>query len=197
MKIRKLSAVAAATAVSVLALSACGSDSGSDGGTGSSSDNVFTIAYNADGGHQTWVDATANSISNALGITAKGDPYPDFATLLDARDAATVGPYRAGWQADYPGLYNFLAPLYASTAGSNDGKYNNPEFDALLAEGISETDTDAANEIFQEAQTVLFTDLPAIPLWYSNVTGGWAEGVENVEFGWDSVPIYTEITKAE
>lgn len=157
----------------------------------------FTIAYNADGGHQTWVDATANSISNVLGITAKGDPYPDFATLLDARDASTVGPYRAGWQADYPGLYNFLAPLYASTAGGNDGKYASEEFDTLIAEGISATDPAEATAKFQEAQTVLFEDLPAIPLWYSNVTGGWADGVENVVFGWDSMPIYTEITKAE
>lgn len=157
----------------------------------------FTLAYNADGGHQTWVDAVVNQISNTLGITAKGDPYPDFATLLDARDAGTVGPYRAGWQADYPGLYNFLGPLYATGAGGNDGKYSNPEFDQLLEEGISATDPEEAQAKFQEAQTVLFTDLPAIPLWYSNVTGGWAAGVENVEFGWNSVPLYHLITKAE
>lgn len=157
----------------------------------------FTLAYNADGGHQTWVDAVANSIANTLEIDAVGEPFPDFAGLLDARDAGTVGPYRAGWQADYPGLYNFLAPLYHSQAGGNDGKYNNPEFDALLAEGISATDPEEANAKFQEAQTVLFTDLPAIPLWYSNVTGGWAEGVENVEFGWDSVPLYHLVTKSE
>lgn len=155
----------------------------------------FTIAYNADGGHQTWVDAVANSISGALGITAVGQPFPDFASYLDARDNEKVGAFRAGWQADYPGLYNFLGPLYATGAGSNDGKYSDQAFDDLLAEGISETDEAARNATLLEAQSVLFEDLPALPLWYSNVNGGWADGVQNVEFGWNSVPLYYEITK--
>ncbi|MPS75731.1 MAG: ABC transporter substrate-binding protein, partial [Microbacterium sp.] len=103
---------------------------------------------------------------------------------------------RSGWQADYPGLYNFLGPLYATNAGSNDGDYSNPEFDALIAEGISNTDTAAQVEEFTKAQEILFNDLPAIPLWYSNVTGGYADTVDNVTFGWNSVPLYYEITKA-
>ena len=37
--------------------------------------------------------------------------------------------------------------------------------------------------------------LPAIPLWYSNVTGGWAEGVQGVQFDWHSKPLYFYITK--
>ena len=155
----------------------------------------FTIAYNADGGHQTWVDAVANSISGALGITAVGQPFPDFASYLDARDNEKVNAFRSGWQADYPGLYNFLGPLYATGAGSNDGKYSDEAFDDLLAKGISETDEAARNATLLEAQSVLFEDLPALPLWYSNVNGGWADGVQNVEFGWNSVPLYYEITK--
>lgn len=160
-------------------------------------DGEFTISYNADGGHQAWVDAVANSISNTLDITAVGNPFPDFASYLDARDNEQVDAFRAGWQADYPGLYNFLGPLYATGAGSNDGKYSSEEFDTLIAEGISATDPEEANAKFQEAQSVLFEDLPAIPLWYQNVVGGWAEGVQNVEFGWNSVPLFHEITKAE
>ncbi|EZP27012.1 peptide ABC transporter substrate-binding protein [Microbacterium oleivorans] len=155
----------------------------------------FTISYNADGGHQTWVDAVANSISKTLGITAVGKPFPDFATYLDARDNEKVDAFRSGWQADYPGLYNFLAPLYATGAGSNDGKYSDKKFDDLLAKGISETDEAARNATLLEAQSVLFEDLPAVPLWYSNVNGGWADGVKNVKFGWNSVPLYNEITK--
>ena len=42
-------------------------------------DGTFKIAYNADGGHQGWVDAVSNSIKNVLGIDASGDPYPTFA----------------------------------------------------------------------------------------------------------------------
>jgi len=157
----------------------------------------FKIAYNADGGHDAWVDAVSNSIKNTLGIEASGDPYPTFQDLrTKVNDRTITTAARSGWQADYPGLYNFLGPLYATGAGSNDGDYSNPEFDELIKAGISNPDADAQIEDFSKAQEVLFEDLPAIPLWYSNVTGGFSENVDNVTFGWNSVPLYYEITKA-
>jgi oligopeptide transport system substrate-binding protein len=157
---------------------------------------TFQIAYNADGGHQGWVDAVANNLKNNLGIDASGAPSPTFAQVRTAITDRTISTaFRTGWQADYPGLFNFLGPLYATDAGSNDGDYSNPAFDALLAKGSSETDSAAANKDFQDAQSILFQDLPAIPLWYSNVTGGYGTSVSNVHFGWNSVPLYYEITK--
>jgi oligopeptide transport system substrate-binding protein len=157
----------------------------------------FKIAYNADGGHDAWVDAVSNQIKNNLGISASGDPYPTFQDLrTKINDRTITTAARSGWQADYPGLYNFLGPLYATGAGSNDGDYSNPAFDELISAGISNPDSDAQIEDFTKAQEVLFEDLPAIPLWYSNVTGGFSENVDNVTFGWNSVPLYYEITKA-
>ncbi|TFC00724.1 peptide ABC transporter substrate-binding protein [Cryobacterium mannosilyticum] len=156
----------------------------------------FQIAYNADGGHQGWVDAAMNSIKNTLGIDASGAPYPTFKearTLITDRTIQTA--FRTGWQADYPGLFNFLGPIYATKASSNDGDYSNPKFDALLKKGSTESDLAAANKDFQAAQEILLKDLPAIPLWYANVTGGYGTSVDNVKFGWNSVPIYNEITK--
>ncbi len=161
-------------------------------------DGTFKIAYNADGGHASWVDAVANSIKNTLGINAEGDPYAafgDFRATVTNQDSPIQASFRTGWQADYPGLYNFLGPLYDSNAGSNDGKYNSPEFDALLKKGITTTDAAEANAVFQEAQEVLLADLPVLPLWYSNVTGGYSTKVSNVQFGWNSVPLYYNITK--
>lgn len=156
----------------------------------------FEIGYNADGGHQAWVDAVANSIKNTLGIDAAGAPSPTFAEFRTAITDRTIATsFRTGWQADYPSLFNFLGPLYGTGAGSNDGDYSAEEFDALLREGSGLTDQAAAAEKFQQAQEVLFKDLPAIPLWYSNVTGGFAETVENVTFDWHSVPLFYEITK--
>jgi oligopeptide transport system substrate-binding protein len=158
----------------------------------------FQIAYNADGGHQAWVDATVNSIKNTLGIDASGAPYPTFKELrAKVTDRTIETAFRTGWQADYPGLYNFLGPLYATNAGSNDGDYSSPEFDKLLSEGISATDPKEANKLYQQAQEVLLQDLPATPLWYSNVVGGFGKKVSNVKFGWNSVPLYDEITKTK
>lgn len=158
----------------------------------------FQIGYNADGGHQAWVDAVANQIKNELGIEASGAPVPTFAefrTSITDRQIQTA--FRTGWQADYPSLANFLAPLYGTGAGSNDGDYSNPEFDQLMDEGLGATEVEEGIEKFQQAQEILFEDLPAIPLWYSTVNGAWGEQVDNVEFGWNSVPLYHQVTKTE
>ncbi len=157
---------------------------------------TFDIAYNSDGGHQAWVDAVINSIRNTLGIEAVGKPYATFAAAIDDRDNDKLtGGTRAGWQADYPSLYNFLAPLYQTGAGSNYEDYSSEEFDNLLKEGATAETVEDATAKYQEAQEVLLKDLPAIPLWYSNVTGVSADTVDNVVFGWDSVPLYYQITK--
>ncbi|MDR6865561.1 oligopeptide transport system substrate-binding protein [Microbacterium resistens] len=159
-------------------------------------DGTFQIAYNSDGGHQEWVDAVTNSIKNTLGIDASGAPYPTFAQIRTEVNSRTIKTAaRSGWQADYPGMYNFLGPLYATGAGSNDGDYSSTDFDAAIKAGIGNADADAQLKDFEKAQEILFKDLPAIPLWYSNVTGGYSQNVQNVEFGWNSVPLYYQITK--
>ena len=157
---------------------------------------TFTISYNADGGHQAWVDAVSNSIKNTLGIDAEGNAYPDFKSLRDDVTNRNIeGAFRTGWQADYPSLGNFLGPLYGTGAGSNDGDYSNPEVDRLLKEAANAADVDAANAIYNDVQEILLQDLPAIPLWYANVTGGYSENVDNVAFSWKQVPVYYNITK--
>ncbi len=156
----------------------------------------FTISYNADGGHQAWVDAVTNSIRNTLGIEAVGNAYPDFKSLRDDVTNRTIeGAFRTGWQADYPSLGNFLGPLYGTGAGSNDGDYSNADFDLLLKQANAAPDIDAAIEEYNAAQKILLEDLPAIPLWYANVTGGYSENVDNVVFSWKSQPVYNQITK--
>jgi oligopeptide transport system substrate-binding protein len=154
------------------------------------------IAYNADGGHKAWVDAVCNSIKNAIAIDCTGKSYPDFKSLRDPITKGTMkSQFRAGWQMDYPALENFLAPIYAKGAGSNDSHYDNPAFDALLKKGDSAKTLDASIASFQDAEKLLVADMPSVPLWYANTTGGYSEKVSNVKFDVFGVPIYTEITK--
>ena len=159
-------------------------------------DGTFTIAYNSDGGHKEWVDATANSIKNTLGIDAEGNPFADFKSLLDAEDKREMtGAFRNGWQGDYPALYNFLQPQFATGADANKGDYSNSEFDSLMIQGSSATTTADAVKTLQKAQMILLQDLPAIPLWYPNVSGGWSKNVDNVQFDWKGQPVLYKVTK--
>jgi oligopeptide transport system substrate-binding protein len=154
------------------------------------------IAYNADGPHKAWVDATCNSIKNTLAIDCAGKSYPDFKSLRDPITKATMKTaFRTGWQMDYPALENFLAPIYAKGAGSNDAKYDNPAFDAMLKKAAEASTSEESIKLFQDAEKILVTDMPAIPLWNQNATGGYSENVSNVKFDVFSVPIFTDITK--
>ncbi len=159
-------------------------------------EGTLTISSNADGDHQAWIDAVANSIRNTLGIEAEFEAYPQFSEFLDARDNQEIsGVFRAGWQADYPSLVNFLAPIYSTGAGSNDAFYSNPEFDDLMRQINAAESTEQANELVTQAQAILFEDLPGIPLWVENAVGGHSEAVDNVEFAWNRQVELPQVTK--
>ncbi|MEV4945159.1 ABC transporter substrate-binding protein [Streptomyces sp. NPDC053755] len=158
---------------------------------------TMKISYNADtGSHKEWVDAVCNSINNALGNNRAcvGNPVGTFA---DYRNQVTTqklkGPFRAGWQMDYPLIQNFLQPMYYTNASSNDGKYTSPEFDKLVDQANAETDTAKAVQLFQQAEEVLRDDMGAIPLWYQNGSAGYSERISNVALDPFSVPVYNEI----
>lgn len=159
-------------------------------------EGTFTLAYNADGGHQAWVDAVTNSISNTLGIAAEGLSLPTFAAALDQRSSGTLtGATRSGWQGDFPTQANFLSPLYSTGGSSNYEGYSSAAFDAKLGEAAAASSIEESIDLYHEAQEILLQDLPAIPLWYSNAVGVWGDDLENVVFGWDSVPLHHQITK--
>jgi peptide/nickel transport system substrate-binding protein len=71
----------------------------------------------------------------------------------------------SSWTPDYPSPQNQMFAKFGSTSSSNDSSYNNPEFDALLAQGVEEmaSDPDAAMETFAEANAILFEDMPGFP----------------------------------
>jgi oligopeptide transport system substrate-binding protein len=157
----------------------------------------YSIAYNADSGHQEWVDAVANSIKNVLGIDAVGAPHPTFAgfrTQITNRTIDTA--FRAGWIGDYPSMIEFLAPLYATGAGSNDVGYSSREFDAGLAAAEAAPNLQQADVLVNVAQRILLRDMPAVPLWYYIAVVGWSPQVSGVKLTWNGLPDYENIVKA-
>jgi oligopeptide transport system substrate-binding protein len=153
------------------------------------------IASNTDGGNKEWIDAVANGFKNNLGIQAEIQPFAKFAEVLNLRKSAALpGLTRSGWQGDYPSLYNFLGPVWATGAPSNYEKYSNPAFDKLLQEGLAATTTDEANTKFNAAQEILFEDLPGLPLWDQTKPIVWSENVVKAETGWNGGILYYNIT---
>ncbi|MCX4819163.1 ABC transporter substrate-binding protein [Streptomyces sp. NBC_01142] len=158
----------------------------------------LSLSYNADtGSHKEWVDAVCNSINNALGNdrACAGNPVGTFADFRSQITQSKMpGPFRAGWQMDYPLIQNFLQPLYYTNASSNDGKWTNEKFDRLIDKANAETDATKATQTFQQAEEVVRDEMAAIPLWYQNGSAGYSERVSNVALNPFSVPVYNEIT---
>lgn len=157
----------------------------------------MSISYNADtGSHKEWVDAVCNSINNALADNKAcvGNPIGTFADFRSqASQQKFTGPFRAGWQMDYPLIQNFLEPLYATGASSNDGKWTDKDFDRLLKEANAETDTTKAITKFQDAEKVVSDQMAAIPLWYQNGSAAYSERTSNVALNPFSIPVYSVI----
>ncbi|MGW0768644.1 peptide ABC transporter substrate-binding protein [Streptomyces sp. NPDC002676] len=155
------------------------------------------ITYNADtGSHKEWVDAVCNSINNALGNTKAcvGNPVGTFADFRNQiGQHKMTGPFRAGWQMDYPLIQNFLQPLYYTNASSNDGKWSNKDFDKLVDQANAETDPTKAVATFQKAEEVLRDNMASIPLWYQNGSAGYSQRLSDVALNPFSVPVYNEI----
>ncbi|MFJ3930423.1 MULTISPECIES: ABC transporter substrate-binding protein [unclassified Streptomyces] len=156
------------------------------------------ISYNTDtGSHKDWVDAVCNSINNALGNDQAciGNPIGTFADFRNQiGEQRMPGPFRAGWQMDYPLIQNFLQPLYYTNASSNDGKWSNQQFDDLVDRANAETDTATAVNTFKQAEEVVRDQMAAVPLWYQNGSAGYSERISNVTLNPFSVPVYNEIT---
>lgn len=163
-------------------------------------DESFDIAYNADGGGKDIYDAICNSIHNTLGIKSQATPYPTFSEMRDdITDRKITTAFRSGWQPDYPSAYSYLYSLYDSESadgkGSNDGDYKNPEFDALIDKANTESSDDATKQDYEQAQEILFKDLPAVPLWYANNKGVAAKNVKGFTLTWQGIEDYRNMTK--
>jgi oligopeptide transport system substrate-binding protein len=142
----------------------------------------ITISYNTGEGadHGPWVTAVCNSIHKVLGVECDPTPVATFKSFRDEIVSRKMhGLFRTGWQMDYPSIEDFLTPIYSTGASSNDDDYSNPAFDAKLREAGSQTSVDAANADYQQAEALLATDMPSLPLWSSKEVGGFSDRVTN------------------
>ncbi|MCG6499021.1 ABC transporter substrate-binding protein [Kitasatospora sp. A2-31] len=156
--------------------------------------NKLTITYNADGGHKEWVDAVCNSIRQSTGVECVGDPKPDFKTARAAITGHQIdGMFRTGWVQDYPLNANFLADVYRTGAASNDFGYSNPQFDQLATQADQADSVQGSVTGYQQAEAVLGSGMPAIPLWYYRTNSGYSNNVQNVSFDSFGNPAWTQV----
>jgi oligopeptide transport system substrate-binding protein len=118
-----------------------------------------------------------NSIAQALqvmwqatlGVTVILNPL-DTTTYWStmAEDGGMV--HAAGWCPDYNDANNYTRDVMYSTGIYNYGRWNSPEFDALVDEARSSTDDARRRELYAQAEQLMVVDEAAVmPLYWNGI----------------------------
>ena len=100
-----------------------------------------------------------------IGIRLNIDPIDSKVFLGNLAEGAFPLAFRSFPTPDFDP--NSIGVFYESAGGQNIGivNYSNPEVDSLFAAQRSEADPDKRQRILDDIQTILFRDLPTIPLF--------------------------------
>ena len=139
------------------------------------------VLYNTQENHRTIALAVSSMWKEVLGIETELMNQEWKVYLETRRSKATTEVFRAGWIGDYNDAFTF-AELQHSDSGMNDSGWNNPRYDALLAQASMEGDLGRRAELLQQAERVLLEDVPLIPLYFyvtKRVVKPWVGGYES------------------
>lgn len=148
----------------------------------------FILLYNTSENHKRIAEYVQQKWEEVLGIECELENM-EFATFLDARQNQQFEVARSGWQGDYVDPNTFLTDLLHSESGNNDGKYSNPEFDALLAKAATMPEGKERYDTLRKAEMIAIgEDMGIMPFYYyseenwidTDVWGNWYPTVQDV-----------------
>ena len=104
----------------------------------------------------------------------------EWASFTPMRRAGDYQAARNGWVGDYSDPSNMIELLY-STNGNNDGKYNNPDFDAAIDASRSTMDVKERSAALHQAEDIIMDTAGCVPVAYytdfylqsSKIVGSW------------------------
>jgi oligopeptide transport system substrate-binding protein len=148
------------------------------------------ILYNTDQAHQQLAVAIGQMWKQTLGVDTTL-ANQEWQTYLDTRKQGGFQLARAGWCADYNEASSFL-DLMTTDNESNDARYENLEYDALMEQSRTAEDP---LPLYQEAESMLARDLPILPIYFysedflmdSSIKG---YPLENAQENWYAKELY-------
>lgn len=123
-----------------------------------------TSGYGDVGGYET---AVISLWQDVLGVTIQPVVVDPFIYYDELYAGNTGNLYSSGWCADYPDPQNFLDILYHSGSRQNEGRYANPEVDALLEQARVEPDVATRLALYADIERRIVADAPAVFISHS------------------------------
>ncbi len=124
----------------------------------------LTYIYNTSDSHKKIAEWAQQQWKTNLGIDMDLQNM-EWATFLAKRQANDFEIAREGWIGDYQDPSNFLE-LLKSDSGNNDGRYNNPDYDALLEKASKMPAGAERMQVLRDAETMAVDrDASIIPMY--------------------------------
>lgn len=123
----------------------------------------FVLMYNTSEGHQLVAELVQEMWKTNLGIECTLENQ-EWAVFQDTRKEGDYEVARGGWITDFLDPIGLLA-IFKTGNTYNDPNYNNPDYDEALERAAAAAGADHFNALY-EAQDILMTDLPIIPVYH-------------------------------
>jgi oligopeptide transport system substrate-binding protein len=124
----------------------------------------FTVLYNTLEEHQKIAVAIQQMWRQELGINVQLQNQ-EWQVYQNSQNVMDYDVVRRGWIGDYVDPYNFL-DLFIGGGGNNHSGFANARFDdIILREAPAIQDRDARYALYREAEELLMTELPLIPIY--------------------------------
>ncbi|WP_342651857.1 ABC transporter substrate-binding protein [Vibrio metschnikovii] len=123
----------------------------------------FNLLYNTSENHRKVATAIQSMWRSGLGVNVTLENQ-EWKTYLDSRREGNFDVTRAGWCGDYNEASSFLT-LMKSSNSSNDPRYHNGEYDALMAKAMATTSEKERQAIYAQAEKLLARDMPIAPIY--------------------------------
>lgn len=123
----------------------------------------FVLMYNTSEGHQLVAEMVQEMWKTNLGIETTLENQ-EWAVFQDTRKEGDYEVSRGGWLTDFVDPMGLLA-IFVDGNAYNDPNYDNPEYNEAMRRA-STTSGAAHYEALYEAQDILMTDLPIVPVYH-------------------------------
>ncbi len=121
------------------------------------------LLYNTSENNQKIAIAVASMWKKNLGVDVKLQNQ-EWKTYIDSRNNGNFDVIRASWVGDYNEASTFLS-LLTSTHSGNISRFNNPAYDKIIMQAMTEHTLQARNADYNAAERILREQAPIAPIY--------------------------------
>ncbi|MCA9135958.1 MAG: peptide ABC transporter substrate-binding protein [Planctomycetales bacterium] len=124
----------------------------------------ISLLYNTSERHRPVAEVLQQQLQNNLNIKVEIKNM-EWGSFVETVQQEKYEMARYGWVGDYPDPNTFL-DLWVSDNPQSNTNWSNPEYDGLLKSASGELDPAKRMELLRQAETILATELPIIPIYF-------------------------------